>query len=502
MYKRALTVTDDNRVIVIGSGPAGAAATLFLRRAGVEVLLLEAGTPRGFSLTARVRGLTVAKVKPALPLRADVTMTGDPKAEIYEELAPGGLSNHWSCAVPRFSPDDFADARRAGPEHVWPIDYADLAPWYDRVEPLLHIAGGPSDAPGLPAGKVRDACELDAVWEPVQAHAAAGGRSVVPMPYAYGAESSVTLAGTAFNAFVRLLKPLLARDAGVTARFGAQVMRLEWSRALQRVSAVVYRDARTGGEERVPCRGVVLAAGALNSAAILLQSQSPEFPAGLGNTHDVLGRYFHDHPLGKLSLELARTIPLRPPIYLTRASLDRTAPLYDAACMQWSGASAYAKSALRGKPGRVSSIGFSVFGTMAPIREDRIALDPSKPGLAGRQAIMLHAHHPPESARALETAKDTLLAALNAAGWEPKVQSWRVEVVGNSVHYGGTCRMHASPEFGMINAWSRLHAVPNVAVADSAAFTTGPEKNPVLTAMALAARAGDRLAHEIRGGDL
>ena len=47
-----------------------------------------------------------------------------------------------------------------------------------------------------------------------------------------------------------------------------------------------------------------------------------------------------------------------------------------------------------------------------------------------------------------------------------------------------------------------MHAARNVAVVDSAAFTTGPEKNPVLTAMTLAARAGNRLAEELRSGDL
>jgi choline dehydrogenase-like flavoprotein len=60
--------------------------------------------------------------------------------------------------------------------------------------------------------------------------------------------------------------------------------------------------------------------------------------------------------------------------------------------------------------------------------------------------------------------------------------------------------MHSSPQFGMLDRWSRLHEVPNVAVADSAAFTTGPEKNPVLTAMALAARASQRLADDLRAG--
>ena len=60
--------------------------------------------------------------------------------------------------------------------------------------------------------------------------------------------------------------------------------------------------------------------------------------------------------------------------------------------------------------------------------------------------------------------------------------------------------MHASPKFGMLDRWSRLHAVQNVVVADSAAFTTGPEKNPVLTAMALAARASQRLVDDLRAG--
>jgi choline dehydrogenase-like flavoprotein len=50
----------------------------------------------------------------------------------------------------------------------------------------------------------------------------------------------------------------------------------------------------------------------------------------------------------------------------------------------------------------------------------------------------------------------------------------------------------------MLDAWNRLHAVPNVVVADASAFPTGPEKNPTLTVMALAARAAHRLAEDVR----
>ena len=62
--------------------------------------------------------------------------------------------------------------------------------------------------------------------------------------------------------------------------------------------------------------------------------------------------------------------------------------------------------------------------------------------------------------------------------------------------------MHANPEFGVLDRWNRMYDVPNVAVVDPSCFPTGPEKNPTLTAMALAARAADRLADDLRDGAL
>ena len=87
----------------------------------------------------------------------------------------------------------------------------------------------------------------------------------------------------------------------------------------------------------------------------------------------------------------------------------------------------------------------------------------------------------------LATQNSPRVGMLEQAGWAPRLSTWVVEAPGDSVHYGGTCRMHASPRFGVVDARCRVHHVPNVAVADSAVFTTSPEKNPVLTAMALAA---------------
>ena len=60
--------------------------------------------------------------------------------------------------------------------------------------------------------------------------------------------------------------------------------------------------------------------------------------------------------------------------------------------------------------------------------------------------------------------------------------------------------MHADRAFGVFDAWNRVHDVPNLVVGDSSCFTTGPEKNPTLTAMALASRAADRLADDLAAG--
>lgn len=472
---------------------------MFLSRGGVEPLILEAGSERSpLGLTARIGGVTVAKIKSPLHRRADLTRSADPKAELLEELAPGGMSNNWACAVPRFSPDDFADGARAGDAYRWPIGYEDLVPWYEKVEDLLRIAGSDHDVRSLPKCNVAAVRELPADWDTVVREANADGRDVVAMPYAYGAETTWTRAATPFNSFTRLVAPL-TRTGRASIKYDEQALRLEWSAASRRVTAVVSRNARTGAETRIPCRAVVLAAGAVNSAQILLQSASPDHPDGLGNSRGILGRYLHDHPLAKLVVGLGRPVRFGPASYITRASLDRSAPLYSAAYMQWGGTVSWARALL--SRGRMDEIGFSVFGTMVPTPDDRISLNHT-PGATGRSALFFALQYPKEATAVLENARDELLALLERAGWEPSLRVFRIEPPGNSVHYGGTCRMHASPEFGVVDAYCRVHDAPNVVVADSSVFTTGPEKNPVLTAMTIAARASNRLAEETKSGDV
>lgn len=157
-------------------------------------------------------------------------------------------------------------------------------------------------------------------------------------------------------------------------------------------------------------------------------------------------------------------------------------------------------SVLAGHPGRTNKLGYSIFGTMIPTAEDCVTLLPGA-GRGERSRIGFALRYPRQAVEVLESARDELVALLGEAGWAPQIDVFKIEPPGSSVHYGGTCRMHASSKHGVVDKFCRVFGARNVVVADSAVFTTGPEKNPVLTAMALAARASERLADDLRAGD-
>ena len=137
---------------------------------------------------------------------------------------------------------------------------------------------------------------------------------------------------------------------------------------------------------------------------------------------------------------------------------------------------------------------------MKPSRDNGVTLADASNG--DSTGLKVHIKYEPEVFQVLEQARDQIMEMLLTAGTKPQLRFWNVEPPGWSNHYGGTCRMHADERFGVLDAFGRVHNVPNVVVADSSAFTTGPEKNPVLTSMTLSARAADKLAQDLKSGDL
>ena len=174
----------DRRVIVIGSGPAGAMAAHELVRSGIPVTMLESGTRLQRGFLVRLMGKSVYRRVPPLEHGTQHVSTGDPKTDWYFNLSPGGLSNQWTGAVPRFAPEDFVEGAELHERYRWPITYDELASYYENAERLLDITAGPRAVPHLPLGHAAFRQELPRDWQHVASSAAVTGQGFTTLPLA------------------------------------------------------------------------------------------------------------------------------------------------------------------------------------------------------------------------------------------------------------------------------------------------------------------------------
>jgi choline dehydrogenase-like flavoprotein len=181
------------------------------------------------------------------------------------------------------------------------------------------------------------------------------------------------------------------------------------------------------------------------------------------------------------------------PVYLARQPYAGSEPL--SGCSATIGL-ASPSDRLRSMFGRKGlRVGVQVFGSMVPSDRHGVRLADVGTDRFGLPMVDIDISYDGHALSTLRVARqrfETLcadnenLVKVEPIDWVPRP--------GASVHFGGTARMHARPEFGVVDGWNRVHGVPNLVVADLACFTTNPEKNPTLTAMALAARASNHLA--------
>jgi hypothetical protein len=236
----------------------------------------------------------------------------------------------------------------------------------------------------------------------------------------------------------------------------------------------------------------------LGSAKLLFDSACPDFPEGLGNSEGLLGRYLHDHPKEWWSVNLDKPITrLARAAYLTRRPFDEAPPLMSTS---WTlGVTSAREKVLSLVPGKTTSIGVQVFGSMIPSERFYVRPHPSRKDEFGLPQLEIHLEFDSEVIQNVHSARSSFIGLMAEAGYECTMNPVVPQCIpGAAVHYGGTVRMHRRPQFGVTNQWNRLFDVPNVAVVDASTFTTSSEKNPTLTAMALAARAAQRLACDLR----
>jgi choline dehydrogenase-like flavoprotein len=484
---------DDGRVIVVGSGPCGAIAAYRLVAHGISVTMLDAGRSAPKGVVIRAAGNTMLRVVDRAGLEVDrIDSVSGPDIEWKSSRTLGGLSNYWTGSVPRFAPEDFSEGALLDERYEWPISYDELVPYYEMAEELLVVTAGQPHA-NVPANIARFRTVPPSDWQQLADRAAVHGHCLAPMPMAKGSPWMAARRGTEFDSYHCIIESLLGNP-----RFelvpGAFVTGLRWN-GRSSVETVDYFDRQTKLATTVRCRAVLLAAGAIDSTTILLRSVSSDFPSGLGNSAGVIGQYLHDHPR-----EWWTAVPARPmsalahPMYLSRLPFDSDAPLM--ATSLTIGLAARSDRLRTYARRRSPSFGVQVFGTMIPKPEVGVSLpkDTSAPDCRPKLTL----RYDQATIDTLTSARQRLQTMFADAGSSVDVPGpFHPLKAGSSVHFGGSVRMHNSPTFGALDRWNRLHDVPNVLVCDSSCFTTGPEKNPTLTAMAIAARAADRLAADL-----
>lgn len=419
----------------------------------------------------------------------------DNDVDWWQALSPGGLTNHWTAAVPRFAPEDFTDGARIGPEYRWPVTYDELKPHYEFVEQLMTITAGIRAFPQLPRGLAAHRLDIPADWKPIAAAASSIGHELTVMPMAVGSPWLVAGRGTEFNSHAALVEPLEALPE-FELRLGCHVTEVLPPDDRGR-PGVRFTDRSNGGSETLRADAVVLGAGALASTRLLLASSSLDAPAGIGNDHGVLGTYLHDHLRTWWPFRTDRPLTLpRQVLYMTRREFAGSEPLSG---LSWT--IGLRRSHQRAKVfvgGRSNDFGVQVFGTMVPSSAHHVALTDEQDDQGDAKIGIAIDYSAAEQDR-IRRSYEPLAHVLDEAHIELQRPADGIHIAspGSSVHFGGTVRMHEDPEFGVLDGLNRVHGMPRILVCDKSSFTTGPEKNPTLTMMAISRRAACQLADEL-----
>jgi choline dehydrogenase-like flavoprotein len=143
------------------------------------------------------------------------------------------------------------------------------------------------------------------------------------------------------------------------------------------------------------------------------------------------------------------------------------------------------------------------YGEVLPYAHNRVTVDETKTDRYGVPLMKIDYTIGENERKMTEHMYDTAEEILRAAKAElVEFKRGELDNLGSAIHEHSTVRMGADPKRSALNAFNQMHEVKNVFVPDGSAFTTASEKNPTLTILALAWRATDYLAEEIRKGNL
>ncbi len=522
-------------VIVVGTGMGGGVLGHRLAQSGRKVLFVEKGrsTLPGAPDTIRAAVPELAEPSSAGSLQSyfDALSRGGRSTDEVEDVSgrrptrfvpfigsgTGGSSALYGMVCERFFARDFTPRQNFAtpgestvPE-AWPVSYEQMAPWYAKAEQLLRVRGqaDPLRAEAAQVG-LPEAPPFSPDNRPLVEHLTRRGLHPYHLPMACEYTDGCATCQTYLCA--QSCKNDAARNCVLPAvtELGAQllaqctVVRLEADH--ERVRRVICEHRR----ETLALRGkvIVLAAGALATPVLLLNSRSGEWPRGLANGSDWVGRNLMRHLLDPVEVWVTPDSQITAAnkeigfndFYFFQGQKYGTVQSFGALPpVEW----VINRPGLQGRALRLMSPavrqGYQRFFTgglvLAAMMEDLPYLDnrvlPSdRAGADGRQRMRiqyrLHANELERHAAFLRLFKEVL-------------QPFRKRALGsgknnaNLGHVCGTCRFGSDPETSVLNPLNRAHDVENLYVVDTSFFPSSAGLNPSLTVAANALRVAEHL---------
>ena len=491
-------------IVIIGTGAGGGTIAHALADTPARILILE----RGDFVPQEEENWDPAAVWKHLRYRARDRWLDERGREFlpYTHYGVGGNTKFWGSVLYRLRREDFQAVEHAdGVSPAWPIDYDTLAPYYDRAEQVYEVRGqagvDPTDPPRgpFPFGPVPHSVEMGAIVDKLREM----GLHPSPLPLGLlrpGEADGCILCNTC-NSFackvhakseadVCCVRPAIQRP-NVTLWTNAEAQRLVTDATGRRVEAV--QVAHDGATERVEAPIVVVACGAVNSAALLLRSANAKHPAGLANSSGLVGRRYMAHlatmmqgfhPFRRNSTVFQKTVAIND-FYLRGPrtnyplgqiqSQGRTHPIMAQTVVPWVPLKAYAWWVERG-------VDWLVMSEDLPRRENRVVVE------ADGRIRLLYTPNNVGPHRRLVREMTRILRRLGY--WTVVKHSHGAR---NTTHQCGTLCFGTDPRDSVLDPFCRAHDVENLFVIDASFFPSSAAVNPGLTIAAQALRVADHI---------
>lgn len=538
-----MTDTFTTDVAIIGSGVAGALIAAELAGQGLKVTVLEAGAEVDRSVAVDRYWKAAIKIPecPYPPVPEAMHPISSDRDFWYQQSGPdkfastyvktvGGTTWHWLGTALRFVPADFELHTRFGQGQDWPIGYAALSGFYDKAEAALGVSGDAVDDLGSPRNSGYPMPAIPQTYLDKTFADALKGSSyeVRPTPQARNSKDQPDRPACCGNASCIPVCPVQAKyDATVhvdkATKAGARLLSKSTAVAFElgdgnEITAVRFMRW-DGSTATLQARVFVLAAHAIESPRLLLNSTSERAPNGVANTSGQVGRNLMDHPT-QLSWALAvnPVYPYRGPLSTsgienlrdgdfrtTRGafrieigndgwSWPTGAPISTAADLAGQGLRGAAlDEALRQQTSRHVRLASLV--EQLPDAENRVTLDPAKRDMYGVPLPRLSYRIDDYVQAGMTAARAAHADIFKRLGVSEMHHSPDVQGAG---HIIGTLRMGSDPRTSVVDAELRSHDHPNLFVAGSSVFPTSATANPTLTIAALSLRLAGTIVASIK----